>query len=388
MVGRSVGLAETKFFTFGSPAEPFLLRSGEHLDEVTLAYETYGRLNSDHSNAVLVFHALTGSQHAAGFNPAVDGISVPWTEECRTGWWDGFIGPGRAVDTDRFFVVCANYIGGCYGSTGPRSVDPATGRRYQSRFPRVTFADMVDSQVLLLRHLGVDRVHAAVGGSTGGLMALSLATRYPDMVDIVVPIAAGLRVTALQKIHNFEQITAITSDADFAGGDYGDAPGPMSGLRLARMVGHKTFVSLEAMEQRARSDVGGFARGPVGYRISDPIESYMWHQGDRLVERFDANAYLRIMEAWQRFDLAAEAGVDDVYDLFTGCKHQRYMLYSIDSDVCFYPEEQAEMAQALKLADVPHRRVTVHSEKGHDSFLSEPALFTPHLIDTLTSDWI
>ena len=383
----SVGITHTRFFTFGSANDPIELRSGQHLDEVTVAYETYGELNAEHSNAILVFHALTGSQHAAGFTPAVSGVGDRWTEECQRGWWDGFIGPGKALDTSRFYVICANYIGGCYGSTGPMSLNPASGRPYGGDFPSVTFADMVDSQVRLLQHLDIEKLHAVVGASTGGLMALSLATRYPDIVDVVIPIAAGVRVTALQKIHNFEQITAIEHDPDYADGHYYDARSPERGLKLARMIGHKTFVSLAAMEDRARLEVVDRSEGPGTYRIAEALESYMWHQGHKFVSRFDANSYLRIMEAWQRFDLAAEANVEHVSELFRRCKHQHYMVFSIDSDVCFYPEEQSELAALLKADDVPHRRITVHSEKGHDSFLLEPRLYEPHLVDTLTNPW-
>lgn len=218
-------------------------------------------------------------------------------------------------------------------------------------------------------------------------MALSLATRYPDLVDVVIPIAAGVRVTPLQKIHNFEQITAIENDPNFDDGDYYSGLTPDKGLMLARMIGHKTFVSLAAMEERARLEVVDRSEGPGTYRISEALESYMWHQGHKFVARFDANSYLRIMEAWQHFDLAAEAGVDDVADLFVRCKHQHYMVFSIDSDVCFYPEEQSELAVLLKNEDVPHRRITVHSDKGHDSFLLEPRLYAPHLVDTLTTAW-
>ena len=383
-----VGNVETQLYTFGSSEEPFLLRSGQALDEVTVAYETYGEPNDDRSNAVLVFHALTGSQHAAGFSstgPA--GLTVTWNDECRLGWWDKFIGPGKALDTDRFFVISANYLGGCYGSTGPSSINPATAEPYGSTFPRVAFADMVDSQVRLLEHLGIEKLHAVVGGSTGGFMAMSLAIRYPELVDIVIPIAAGTKTTALQKIHNFEQISAIENDPSFWNGDYYGLERPDRGLMLARMIGHKTFVSLQAMEERARRQIVTRTEGPGTYAISDPIESYMWHQGSKFIERFDANSYLRIMEAWQSFDLAAEAGVDDLADVFTASKHQRYMIFSIDSDVCFYPEEQTTLARYLKLADVPFRRITVHSDKGHDSFLLEPKLFAPHLVDTLVNEW-
>ncbi len=384
MTTSDLGTVETQFFTFASAAEPFVLKCGSHLDEVTLAYETYGTLNDDASNAVLVFHALTGSQHAAGHNPHVPGIGDRWREENHLGWWDGFIGPGKAIDTDRFFVICANYLGGCYGSTGPSSLNPATGRPYGSAFPDVCFADMVDAHLPLLAHLGIEKLHGAVGGSTGGMLLLSLATRHPDLVDVVVPIASGERTTGLQLIHNFEQITAIENDPDFAGGDYYDGPPPDRGLTLARMIQHKTFVSIEALRARARDEVVDQANGPGTYELNHVLESYMWHQGRKFVHRFDANTYLRIMHAWQTVDLLAEAGAEDFTELFTRCKHQRYMVFSIDSDVCFYPEDQQQLAGHLAAADVPYRWITVHSDKGHDSFLVEPELFSPHLIDTLT----
>ncbi len=383
MSDTSIGRVETRFFTFGSPADPFVLQCGAHLDSVTLAYETYGELNVDRSNAIVVFHALTGSQHAAGYNPSVPGLGARWTEETHVGWWDGFIGPGKALDTNRFFVICANYLGGCYGSTGPASIVPAGGARYGASFPNVCFADMVDAHLPLLDHLGIAKLHAVVGGSTGGMMVLSLATRYPDLVDVVIPIASGVRATALQLIHNFEQINAIENDPAFRGGDYYDHDPPDSGLGLARMISHKTFVSLRSLQDRARNEILDHNEGPGTYRLNHVLESYMWHQGQKFVSRFDANSYLRIMHAWQTIDLAAEAGVADVSELFTPCKHQRYMIFSIDSDVCFYPDEQQEMTQFLDLADVPYRWITVHSDKGHDSFLVEPELFAPHLIDTL-----
>ena len=387
MTRYSIGNPETRFLTFGSEEDPFVMRTGGQLNEVTIAYETYGTLSDDRSNAVLVFHALTGSQHAAGFNQAVPAVGSRWTEECQSGWWDGFIGPGKALDTDRLFVISANYLGGCYGSTGPSSLDPATGKPYGSQFPRITFADIADSQVKLLKHLGIEKLHAVIGASTGGLLTMSLATRYPDMVDIVIPIASGVRVTPLQTLHNFEQITAIENDPNFQNGDYYEGPPPHAGLMLARMIGHKTFVSLDAMQKRARNETVKRDEGPGTYSIADPMESYIWHQGSKFVARFDANSYLRISEAWQHFDLVAEADAEDLAEVFTRCRNQRYMLFSIDSDVSFYPDEQAALALLLRDADVPHRRITVHSDKGHDSFLLEPALYAPHLVDTLFNVW-
>ncbi len=387
MTPGSVGTTTTRFFTFATADDPFPLKSGESLPEVTLAYETYGELTPERDNAVLVFHALTGSQHSAGFTASVPGVDGRWTSECQAGWWDSFIGPGKAIDTGRFFVITANYVGGCYGSTGPSSIDPRTGAPYGSSFPMVGFCDMVDTNVRLLEHLGIERLHAVIGASTGGVMCLSLATRYPGMVDIVIPVASGARLTSLQTIHNFEQITAIESDPAFAGGDYYDTQDkPDDGLALARMIGHKTFISLGFLKERAHDETPP-GSGPGTYRIENPLESYMWHQGSKFTSRFDANSYLVNMRAWQTFDLAAEAGVDSLAELFERSTNHHYMVFSIDGDVCFYPEEQEELSGYLKAAGVRHRHITVHSEKGHDSFLLEPRLYAPHLMDTLTNPW-
>jgi len=380
-------LPDTVTTRFHTLDRPFRVRSGEVLESVTLAYEVYGELNEQRDNALLVFHALTGSQHAAGLNPGVEGVGARWIDEMQIGWWNGFVGPGKALDTDRFAVICVNYLGGCYGSTGPASIDPGTGKPYGSTFPRMSLVDVVDPQVQLLDDLGIDRLHAVIGGSIGGLMCLSFATRYPDRVKSVIPIASGLEVTALQRIHILEQCLAIEVDQAFAGGDYYPGPGPVRGMALARMVAHKSFVSLSAMEERARAEV--VERDEIGgyVRIVNPLESYMWHQGARFVERFDANSYLRIMEMWQTFDLVQQAGENGLESTLGRCRDQRFMVFSIDSDVCYYPDEQQDMASALDKAGVPVRRVTVHSEKGHDAFLLEPELFAPHLADTLEHGW-
>lgn len=383
-----IGRVASRFFTFGSEAAPFRLRGGGQLPAVTLAYETYGELNAGRDNAILVFHALSGSQHAAGTNPAVDGVGGLWTDECRRGWWHEFIGPGKAVNTDKFFVLCVNYLGGCYGSTGPRSPDPATGRPYGAKFPRLTLADIVDAQVRLLDHLGIRRLHGVIGGSLGGMLCLSLATRYPERVRIVVPIASGHYVDSLQRIINFEQICAIEQDPDFAGGDYYDGPGPQSGLVMARMISHKTFVSLRTLEQRARNEIVQREDDRVFYHITHPIESYMLHQARKFARRFDANTYLRVLDAWQTFALALDDEPDaDPARIFQRCRHQRYMVFSIDSDVCFYPDQQRELTDLLRQAGVPHRHITIHSEKGHDAFLLEPQLLTPQLADTFEGTW-
>jgi len=380
---QDIGTVETQFATVADHRDPFTLKSGTVLAPVTLAYETYGDLNGARDNAILVFHALTGSQHAAGHNPSVTGLGDLWTPECQTGWWDGFIGPGRALDTSRFHVICVNYLGGCYGSTGPSSTSPQTGKPYGSSFPRVSFSDIVDSQLRLLDQLGIRQLYAAVGSSIGGLLALSLATRYPDRVRAVIPIATGLSVTPLQRIHSFEQIYAIEQDLAFNGGDYYDGPGPVRGLALARMISHKTFISLRAMEERARFEVVHPEDDLRWYEVNHPLESYMIHQGHKLVQRFDANTYLRIMDAWQRFSLVQDAGANHIDEVFRPCEQQRYLVFTIDSDVCYYPEEQEELVRVVKEAGIRCTRITVHSDKGHDAFLIEPELFAPYLSHTL-----
>ncbi|MBK8480290.1 MAG: homoserine O-acetyltransferase [Proteobacteria bacterium] len=370
--------SRTRYCEIATADAPLRLQHGQTLGPCTLAYETYGELNAARDNAILVFHALTGHQHAAGYDPVGPGNRF-WSEECHRGWWDPFIGEGCALDTSRYFVVCANYLGGCYGSTGPSTIDPLTGQPWGSRFPWPSLADIVDSQIRLLDRLGIERLLATTGGSLGGMCAMDLACRYPERVRCVIPIASGLRATVLSKALNFEQIFAIQEDPEFRGGDYYDGPAPQRGLALARMISHKTFVSLEVLRARARAEIVQPDDYLPTYRLQDPIESYMLHQGRKFVRRFDANSYLRISNAWQAFDLARDRGAGDPRQALAPCQAQRWLLFSIDSDACFYPTEQAEIAEALRELGISLQYVTVHSDKGHDAFLLEPELFQPHL---------
>jgi len=369
---------KTQFFRLDSSGEAFKTVDGTVLKDAVLAYETYGELNEKADNAILVFHALSGSQHLAGQNDEVEGVPY-WTDECQVGWWDDFVGPGKAIDTNHFFVVCANYLGGCYGSTGPSSLNDETGRIYGASFPAISIGDIVHSQVRLLDHLGIGKLHATVGASLGGILAMTLATLYPYRVNNVVPIATGVSVTPLQAIHNFEQIFAIETDPAFNEGNYSLNAPPARGLAMARMIGHKTYVSLEAIQERARSLILHPTDELSWYELKHNLESYMWHQARKFVTRFDANTYLRILNAWQRFDLAAEAGCHNIVEALEACEGQHFLIFSIDSDVCFYPKEQADLAQWLKEAGVDSTRITVHSDKGHDSFLLEPVLYQAYL---------
>ena len=389
LMAQGIGNTQTHFFTLATPDRPFHFDGGGKLDHAQVAYETYGTLNAAKDNAILVFHALSGSQHAAGFTSEVPGTDGRWTAECRDGWWDPYVGPGKALDTDRYFVICANYLGGCYGSTGPASIDPATGKRYGSRFPSVRTSDVVRSQEALIVSLGIEKLHAVVGSSVGGLMALNFATLLPSRVKIVMSVASGPRTTVLSRLTLFEQVLAIENDPHFKGGDYYDGAAPTVGLALARMVSHKTFVHLDAIEKRARRDVVQRTDQLGWYQVEHNVESYMLHQGKKFVKRFDANTYLRIADMWLKFDPLRDAKVASYDELFARSKAagHHYLVFSIDSDFCFYPEEQAELTEHLERAGVSNMHITVHSSKGHDSFLLEPELYTPHLVHTLEGRW-
>ena len=368
----------TQFFHFDRPDAPLRLHAGAQLPQFTLAYETYGTLNAQRDNAILLFHAMTGSQHAAGFNGAVAGVGERWMPEMHEGWWDGFIGPGLALDTDKFFVICANYLGGCYGSTGPTS-PKSDGEIWGADFPAIRLADIVDSQLELVKSLGIETLHAAVGASIGGLLALSLATRHPQRVRNVVPIATGVETSITTRLLNFEQINAIEIDPKFQGGAYDLNDPPREGLALARRIAHKTFRSLASLKADSL-EVNISNAPPFGwYEMNASVESYMLYQGEKFVQRFDANSYLRILDAWQWFDIAREGRAGNVRDLFLRCREQKFLVFSIDSDLSFPPAQQGRLVEILEDAGVETLWITVHSGKGHDSFLLEPKLYAPHL---------
>jgi homoserine O-acetyltransferase len=368
----------TQFF---DSDKTFTLREGSTLPAFRIAYETWGTLNPDRSNAIVIFHALSGSHHAAGINPDIPGIGELWQPELHQGWWEDMIGPGKAIDTDRFFVICPNYLGGCYGSTGPASINPQTQKPWGSKFPSVSAADQVNAFALLLDSLNIDTLHAVVGPSVGGLIALTFATRLPDRVRNIISIAAGFKTTVLNRLILFEQILAIENDPNFNGGDFYDTSPPLYGLALARMISHKTFVHLDSIEKRARQDVIQADDILAWYRVRDQFQSYMLHQGKKFVRRFDANTYLRIIDLWSRFDALFEGDAETSQELFERCARngQKWLVFSIDSDFCFYPEEQSELVHQLEASRVDAMHITVHSDKGHDSFLLEPDLYTPHI---------
>lgn len=374
-------VTRTHFFDIGNAQTPFRLREGGLLPSARLAYETWGTLNEDRSNAILICHALSGSHHVAGFNPEIDGVGELWQEELHQGWWEDMVGPGKAIDTNQFFVICPNYIGGCYGSTGPSTIHPETGKAWGSRFPAVTAADQVEAFRLLVDSFSIGRLHAIIGPSIGGLIAATFATRFPDRVLNVISIASGFKTTVLNRLILFEQILAIENDPHFNGGDYYEGEAPLYGLALARMISHKTFVHLDSIERRARQDVIQPDDVLSWYRVRDQFQSYMLHQGKKFVRRFDANTYLRIIDLWSRFDATLEGDASSPQDLFERAKNagQHWLVFSIDSDFCFYPEEQSELVKHLEKAQVDVMYIITHSEKGHDSFLLEPNLYTPHI---------
>jgi len=367
------------------PLGDLTLREGGRIPSAQLAYSTWGKLNADQSNAILLFHALSGTHHASGNHPdAPEGCEL-WTEELHAGWWSSIVGPGKAIDTDRFFVICANYLGGCYGSTGPASLNPETGKPFGSNFPHLNASDIVDAHIPLLDHFGIDQLHSAIGPSVGGLLALTFATRHAQRVQNIVPIATGFKTTVLNRLILFEQILAIENDPHFNGGDYYDHGIPKIGLALARMISHKTFVHLDTFEKRARQKVVAEEEMLSWFKVRDTFQSYMLHQGKKFTQRFDANTYLRIIDMWSRYNAVIEGEAETPNELFKRCHEagHRFLVFSIDSDFCFYPEEQAELVSHLEEAKVPTIHITVHSAKGHDSFLLEPELYTPHIRELL-----
>jgi homoserine O-acetyltransferase len=380
-VANQLEQTEPQFFETDLAHGPIQLREGGSLPQMRVAYETWGTLNEDKSNAVLIFHALSGNQHVTGYNPTDAGDTGLWQPEVHEGWWSNFVGPGKGIDTNRAFVICANYLGGCYGTTGPSSINPETGKPYGSSFPHVSVSDQAEMAKRLLDHLEIPVLNAVLGPSVGGLCALTFAGLFPDRVRNVIAIASGFKTTVLNRLILFEQILAIENDPFFNGGDYYDNGRPDLGLALARMISHKTFVHLDAFERRARRDVVQADDVLSWYKVRDQFQSYMLHQGKKFVKRFDANTYLRIIDMWSRYDAAREGNAETPGQLLARSREagHKYLVFSIDSDFCIYPEEQAELVGHLEEANVDNLHVTVHSDKGHDSFLLEPELYAPHV---------
>ncbi|WOV91319.1 MAG: homoserine O-acetyltransferase [Candidatus Zeuxoniibacter abyssi] len=337
---------------------PFPLTGGATLPTWRLAYETYGTPNTDMSNAVLVCHALSGSQHAAGRSSE---------NSKEIGWWDNFIGPGKPVDTNKFFVVSSNNLGGCHGSSGPSSPHPQDGRPYGSRFPVVTVEDWVRAQKMLAERLGVRRFAAVIGGSLGGMQALRWAIDYPDCVQTAVIIAAAARLTASNIAFNDIARQAILGDPQFHGGDYYEhGEYPRRGLGVARMLGHVTYLS----EQALAAKFGRLRKKPTArfdYGVEFEVESYLRYQGDKFSGRFDANTYLLMTRALDYFDPAQDAD-DDLTKALSPVTAE-FLLVSFSSDWRFPPAFSREMLRHLLAAGKRASYVKVQSGEGHDSFL-------------------
>ena len=343
-----VGPVTTQFFTSKAP---FNFIAGGQLSEVTLAYETYGELNTAKDNAVLVCHALSGSQHAAGTRA---------DNKDDVGWWDAMIGPGRPLDTEHFYIIATNNIGGCHGSTGPNVVDPNTGRPFGPDFPKVAIEDWVEAQVLLADHLQIGSFAAVVGGSIGGMQALSWSIRYPARVRCAVMIAGTPRLTTQNIAFNEISRQSIMRDPDFSGGHFYDSQPPTSGLAVARMLGHVTYLSDHDMQNR-------FGRERLGDTGVFQIESYLRHQGDKFSQSFDANTYLLMTRALDAFDPAAAADGDLIKALSPA--RAEFLILSFQSDWRFPPASSHELVKALIAARKKVSYAELSARGGHDSFL-------------------
>lgn len=354
---HEIGLAEPRSVTLFEGG--LTLDSGVVLGPVEVAYETYGALSPERDNVVLICHALTGSAHAAGSRP----------DDKRPGWWDGMIGPGKAFDTDRYFVVCPNVLGSCYGTTGPSSTDPETGRPFGLRFPVITLADMVRVQAALLDHLGIERVLAVAGGSMGGMLTLQWAAAYPERLRSAIPIATTHRHSAQQIAFNEVARQSIMADPEWKKGDYYGSRGPSLGLGVARMVGHITYMSEHSMERKFGRRLQG--REQFGYdfgTVDFQVESYLQYQGRSFVERFDANSLLYLTKALDYFDLAKGHG--SLTEAFAG-KTVTWLLISFSSDWLYPPSNLKEVARAVRRSGADATYYEVSSDYGHDAFLIE-----------------
>ncbi len=361
----------------------FTFHCGETLPDIQLAYETYGTLNEDKSNAILLFHALTGSHHAHGYNDNLPEAGTFWQPENHQGWWDRMIGPGKPLDTERFFIICANYLGSCYGSSGPTQTAP-DGEPWGSRFPLTDGNDQARAQIQLLDHFGIDRF-AIVAPSLGGMLALTLAALYPERVRSMVIIGAAHRPAINHKLEFFEQVLAIELDPAYHAGRYPLSDPPNRGLALARIISHKLFVYQDGLEKRARKGICDSKGMLTWYQPSRNTESYMLHQGTKFAKRFDANAYIRIVNLWAGYDLPAFTGMADTDEVFRlYARHNiRFLLFSIDTDYCFTADAIEEFHQELTRNGVSSVHTRIQSEKGHDSFLLEPDLYADGLAEYL-----
>ena len=348
--------------TFGAD-QPLKLDSGITLAPYTIAYQTYGRLNEQRSNAILVCHALTGDQFVADTHPVTG----------RPGWWEAVVGPGKLIDTDRFFVICANVIGGCMGTTGPREINPATGKVFGTKFPVITIGDMVRAQARLLDHLGIEQLFCVIGGSMGGMQALEWASKFPKRVFAAVPIACATYHSAQNIAFHEVGRQAIMADPNWCSGNYiARGKNPTKGLAVARMAAHITYLSEAALTRKFGRRLQDRDMVTYGFDADFEVESYLRHQGITFVERFDANSYLYITRAMDYFDMEAEHGT--VAKAFADTS-VRFCVISFTSDWLFPTSESREIVHALNAAGANVSFVEIATDKGHDAFLLDEPEF-------------
>ncbi len=360
MTGKgSVGIVETQFLTVAEPPHELKLDSGETIGPITIAYETYGQLNAEATNAVLLTHALSGDAHVAGKHHTADR---------KPGWWDNMVGPGKAFDTDRYFVLCSNVLGGCTGSTGPGSVNPETGAPYGLSFPVLTIADMVRAQRELVRTLGISRLLSVAGGSMGGMQALEWATQFPDALQSAIVIAST-PVSGAQQIA-FEAVgrNAVQADPNFRDGQYDPEDGPNQGLAIARMLAHITYLSDASMREKFGRTLRRDARFRYDFSSEFSVETYLDYQGEQFVNRFDANTYLYFTKAMSYFDVTRRYGSLDAAMAEVQCK---MLLLSYTSDWLYPPYQSEQIVYSLVRNDKSASYCRIESNYGHDAFLLE-----------------
>jgi len=355
----SVGIVRTKTIQVVEQEQPLELECGKKLALIDVAYETYGELNEAGDNAVLICHALSGDAHAAGFNS---------TEDKKPGWWDVMVGPGKGIDTNKYFVICSNFLGGCSGTTGPSSINPQTGKPYGLGFPIITVADMVKVQKLLLNKLGIKGLLAVIGGSIGGMQVLQWSIEYPDFVKAAIVIAATTHLGAQSIAFDAVGRNAILADPDFAGGQYKSEEGPDRGLAFARMIGHITYLSEQSMREKFGRKLRGAESYSYDFNSEFAVETYLDYQGQTFVERFDANSYLYITKAADYFDLKKDYG--SLTRAFANTK-SRFLIVSFTSDWLFTPAQSETMVNALVANGKDVSFCNIASPYGHDSFLLE-----------------
>ena len=354
----SIGIVEKKYFTFAHPPDEMILESGGKLGPVTLAYETYGQLNDQGDNAILLTHALSGDSHAAGYYSANDR---------KPGWWDFMVGSGKPFDTDKYFIICSNVIGGCKGSTGPTSTNPKTGKPYNLDFPVVTINDMVRAQKHLIDHLGIKRMQSVIGGSMGGMQVLEWAIQYPEFVASAIPIATTSRLNAQGIAFDEVGRQAIYADANWKNGDYTlNGNIPAQGLSVARMLAHITYLSEESMHEKFGRRLQ--QKEKLGYDFSTDfeVESYLRYQGESFIKRFDANTYLYITKAIDYYDLPRDYG--SLENAFKNAK-SKFLVISFSSDWLFPTAQAKEIVRALKIDGKHVSFCEIDSPYGHDAFL-------------------